>query len=158
MDVNFIEAEEEPLCPRTYVASLRLANFKGHKDVEAHLFRYDYPENEIEEIAKLDLVGPPDPAMPAELIKDATKEQALKCILEAFTEEESRQLEKYLREKYSDQIVSLYIAPLNLPAPLGVAPLAEIPEGEKSGFIKLDKAPGYNLPFKIRAYYDLSEA
>lgn len=158
MEINFIEADEEPVYPRAYVASMRLANFKGHKDVEAHIFRYAYPEEEIGELAELDLVGPPDAAMPAELVAGATKEAALKCILEAFTREESEQLASYLKEKYEDQIVSLYIAPLNLPAPLGVGPLAEIPEGENSGFIKFDKAPGYSLPFKARAYYDLSNA
>lgn len=158
MEVKFIEAEEETVYPRSYVISMRLANFKGYKDVEAHIFRYAYPEEEIEELAGLDLVGPPDVDMPAELVAGATKEAALKCILEAFTKEESEELAQYLKEKYEDQIVSLYVAPLNLPAPLGVGPLAEIPEGEKSGFIKFDKAPGYNLPFKARAYYDISNA
>lgn len=158
MEINFIQADEEPIFPRTYVATLRLANFKGRKDVEAHVFRYDYPKSELEEAAGLNLVGPADPSMPAELLAGATKEQALKCVLEAFTEEESELLAEYLKDKYADQITSLYIAPLSLPAPLGVAPLAEIPEGEESGFIKLDKAPGYSLPFKARAYYDLSGA
>lgn len=156
MEVNFLRAEERPLFPRAYVASLRLANFKGRKDVEAHVFRCGWPESELAEIEGLDLVGPPDPAMPPDLVAASTKEQALKCVLEAFTEEEAALLAKYLEDKYADQIVSLYIAPLNLPAPLGVAPLAEIPEGPESGFIKLDKAPGYDLPFKARAYYDLS--
>lgn len=156
MEFKFIEAEDDYSFPRRYVASLRLTNFRGHKDVEAHIFRYGYSESELAEIADLNLIGPPDPAMPAELVANATKEVALKCLLEAFTAEECHLLAAYLEEKYPDQIVSLYVAPLNLPAPLGVGPLAEIPESQSSGFIKLDSAPNYNLPFKVRAYYDLN--
>lgn len=158
MELKMRKAAAGSLYPRTYVASARLANFRGHRDVEVHIFRYGYPESEIDDLGSLDLVGPPDPGMPPELIANATRESALKCVLEAFTEEEAVQLTEYLDKRYKDQITQLIIAPLELPAPLGVGPLAEIPEGETSGFIKFDKAPGYDLPFRIRAYYELPTA
>lgn len=157
MEVNMVESREKPLHPRAFVASGVLTNFRGHQNVEIHIFRYGYPEKELEELASLDLVGKPAPGMPPELVANATKEAAIKCVLEAFTWEESELLVRYLQERYKDQIERLYIMPLELPAPLGVGPLADIPVGEKSGFINFDKAPGYSLPFSIRAYYELPD-
>ena len=155
MEFTFIEAPANAPIPRIYVASMLLAEFKGRRNVEAHIFRHSWAPEELEELAALDLVGPPDPGMPAQLVEGATREAALKCVLEAFTKEEIQKLAAHLKERHGAQILSLRAAPLQLPAPLGVGPLGELPTGAESGFIKLDKAPGYDLPFLAWAYYEL---
>lgn len=155
MEIIKIDPPSQPMLDRIYVASAMLANFRGQSHVETQIFRHGFDEGEVEAIRNRGLVGKPDPAMPPELIAGATEDAALRCILEAFTEAEIDALASYLEKRYGDQIEKLVIAPLDLPAPLGVGPLAGIPEGGKSGFINFDKAPGYDLPFAIKAYYDL---
>lgn len=155
MNVQIISANN-PI-KRIYIAAATLNEFRGHKNVEVQLFRTGGDQEEAGELLKLDLVGPPSPEMPAELLGGATREAAIACLQEAFTQEEIDDLVRYLKERYDGQFSNLTICPVNLPIPLGVGPLALIPESETSGFINFDLAPGYELPFTFKGYYDLAE-
>ena len=155
MLVNKNINNELPAEKRIYIASAILNNFRGQKNVEVQLFRSGYAEDELESLRGKNLVAPPDPSIPPEIIAGATEDSALRCLLEAFTQEECDQMLKYFKERYDDQISQINIAPLGLPLPFGLGPLEEIPQGEKSGFINFDKAPDYDLPFNIKGWYDL---
>ena len=95
--------------------------------------------------------------MPAGLIENSSARQALGCILEAFTEEES---EKSLPAIWPNAMATNSIcsgfAPWSCLFHLGVAPLADIPESENSGFIRFEKRPTIPLNFAAWAYYDLA--
>lgn len=124
--------------------------------MEVHIFRHGGTEEELAALQGKKLVGPPDPAVPPQVLQGATKEAALRCILEAFTEEESRALVDYLEQRYAEHIEKITVCPLDLPVPLGVAPLSGIPEGKSTGFIRFEAVPNYPLPFVARGFYDLA--
>lgn len=156
MECEFVWAENDENLPRRYIAVATLNNFRGKKNVEAHIFRTGATDEEMESIRGRELVSPPDPSVPAEVLKGATEDMALACLLEAFTREEALKLASYLENRYKTQISRLEICPMTLPAPFGIGPLSMIPEGETSGFINFDKASDFNLGFSFKAYYELS--
>lgn len=155
MLINIHEAAEALPLDRVYIGSAVLSNFKGKANVEVQLFRSNYDDTEIEQIRNLGLVTSRNTGIPAEALAGATEEAALKCLMEAFTKEECVLIANYLQERYNEQIERIDFAPLQLPLPLGLGPLAELPPGEKSGFVNFDKAPGYSLPFHIKGWYEL---
>ena len=142
MECEFIWAEDEARLPRRYIAVATLNNFRGKKNVEAHIFRTGASENEMEALKYKNLVSPADPSVPAEVLSGATEEMALACLLEAFTRDEALKLANYLENRYKTQISRLEICPMNLPAPFGIGPLAMIPETEK---IQLKRFAFYHL-------------
>ena len=155
MEVQFAPAPSQAPIERIYIVAATLKAFKGRRHVEAHLFRHGADAAELAALLDSDLVGPPDPAVPPQVLQGATREAALRCILEAFTREESEALVAYLEERYAEHLEKITVCPLEVPVPLGVAPLSHIPEGKTTGFIRFDKAPGYPLPFAVWAFYDL---
>lgn len=156
MEILRLDAPTPSQCDRVYVLGATLKAFRGQRHVETHIIRHGATEEELAALRGKGLVAPPDPAMPAALLEGATEDRALRCLLEAFTAEESEALAAWLERRYADRIEKLVICPLELPVPLGVGPLGEIPEGGQTGFIRFDAAPGYSLPFAARAFYDLS--
>lgn len=151
-----IEKEQASGGPeRIYIAAVTLKNLHGRKNVEVQLFRTGAQPEEMAALKNQALVGDPPPEMPKELLAGATTENALACLLEAFTEEETEQLTAYLKDRYADQVERLIICPIQIPVPLGVGPLAQIPESESSGFVNFDLAPDYPLPFKFRGFYEI---
>lgn len=155
MQINKTLAPDAASGERLYIVAAALREFRGKQNLEAQIFRAKADMDELVPLRGKNLVGPPDPAMPKELLAGATEDAALECLLEAFTENELKQLEKYLGDRYGEHIISLDICPMPLPIPLGVGPLGKIPEGEKSGFINFDLAPDYPLPFAVKGYYEL---
>lgn len=155
MEILRLAAPEKNLCDRIYVLGATLKAFRGQCHVETHIIRHGATDDELAALRNRGLVAP-DPAMPPALLEGATEDRALRCLLEAFTAEESNALAAWLELHYADRIEKLVICPLELPVPLGVGPLGEIPEGGQTGFIRFDAAPGYSLPFAARAFYDLS--
>ena len=111
---------------------------------------------ELEAVKGLGLVAPADPSVPAEVLQGATEEAALRCVLESFTAEESHALVEYLEKRYADQIEKITVCPLDLPVPMGVAPLAGICEGKTNGFIRFDAVRDYPLSFPAYGFYDLT--
>lgn len=156
MEIRRLAAPEAASCDRIYVMAATLKAFKGRRHVEVHIFRHGATQAELDALRHKGLVGPADPSMPPQLLAGATEERALACLLEAFTAGESEALAAWLETRYADQMERLTICPLELPVPLGVGPLGEIPEGGSTGFIRFDQARGYALPFAARGFYDLS--
>lgn len=156
MKIEKIGADKDRPLERIYIMAGILKQFKGVRDVEVQIIRPNPAPEEFAALENKKLVAPPPPEMPAGLIENSSTRQALGCILEAFTEEESEKLAKYLAERYGDKFDLLRICPLDIPVPFGVAPLAGIPESEKSGFIRFEKVPDYPLDFPVWAYYDLT--
>lgn len=141
---------------RLYIAAITLREFRGQENVDVQLFRANVDPEEIDALRGKNLVGLPDPETPQEFLAGATEDAALGCLLESFTQDEAEALAEYMQSRYGEQIASMDIAPLPLPVPLGVGPLAKIPEGEHSGFMNFDRAPDYPLTFAVRGYYELS--
>lgn len=138
---------------RIFIGAVVLKSLRGQDHVEVQLFRTGAAES-IEELKGKGLVCAPDPAIPTELLSGATEEAALECLLETFTGEEAWQIAKYLEERYGDHVESIVFCPMDLPVPLGVGPLARIPETESSGFVNFDLAPDYPLPFSFKGFYE----
>lgn len=141
---------------RIYIVAATLKTFKGRRHVDVQIFRPGAGDDEVEAIRNLGLVAPADPSIPPEVLQGATEDAALRCILEAFTAEESRALLAYLEERYAEHIEKITICPMDIPVPLGVAPLADIGESNTTGFIRFDAVRDYSLPFAAHGYYDLS--
>lgn len=152
MDICITPAPEDMPVDRAYVISATIRTFKGRRNVEVHLFRTGAREEELAALRGLPLVGAPvDPANPG------SPEDALRAVLEAFTEAERDAVVAYLEQKYGDRLTAISACPLDLPVPLGVAPLSAIPEGKTMGFVRFDTVTGYNLPFGFRGFYDLAQ-
>lgn len=156
MDINFITSWESPDAPRQYLGVCALRNFKGHKNVETHLFRGNWTPEEAEEIARLDLISDNSP-LPEELRENISREATLECLLETFTRDEAQKIADYLGERYADQIERLDICPIELPLPLGMTALGRLQPTETSGFIEFAKAKNYPLDFELRGYYIFPE-
>lgn len=152
MKLDFHRAEK-PALERIYIAALYLDNFRGRENVEVQLFRPGAAESEIQALKGKNLVAA---ALPA--LEGASEDAALACLLEAFTLAEAEKLSAYISERYGQQAQKLVICPMDLPVPLGVGPLAALPEGKNSGFLNFDLAPDYPLDFRFRGYFDLVEA
>lgn len=156
MKKQCIAAPDNAPLNRIYIVAATLNSFKGRRHVEVHIFRHGATDEELAALEGKSLVGPPDPAVPPQVLQGATEEAALRCLLEAFTAEESQALAAYLEQRYADHIEKITVCPMELPVPLGVAPLGGIPEGKSTGFIRFDAAPDYPLPFVARGFYDLA--
>lgn len=152
MEINFMTDGERPDLPRQYVAAALIANFRGHKDVETHLFRDGWTKEEAEEMASLNLIADPSGPLP-EALAAVSREASLECALETFSRAEAEELIAYLERRYAGQISRLDVAPMELPAPRGVIGLNRIPATETSGFIDFYKAKDYPLSFRLRGYY-----
>lgn len=157
MQICKAQAPADAPLERIYIAAATLREFRQKKNVEIQLFRVGAKPEEIEACKGLGLVGKPPADIPPEILAGATEEAALACLMEAFTEQEISELEKYLETRYGTHIERLTIGPLDLPIPLGVGSLSQLPESSSAGFINFDQAPGYPLKFAFRGYYDLSE-
>lgn len=158
MKMEFHSIEDGYGIERRYIAMVTLNNFRGHANVDVHLFRIGADSAEMEALKPLKLVSPVSPEIPSAILAGATEENALACLLETFTKEEASLMKEYLDASYGDQINSLVFCPMELPIPLGLGPLAKIPESSRAGFINFDLAANYNLPFKFKGYYDLDAA
>ena len=156
MEKQSIAAPDNAPLDRIYIIAATLNAFKGRRHVEVHIFRHGATDEELAALEGKKLVGPPDPAVPPQVLQGATEKAALRCVLEAFTAEESQALVAYLEQRYAEHIEKIMVCPMDLPVPLGVSPLSGIPEGKSTGFIRFDAVPDYPLPFVARGFYDLA--
>ena len=156
MEKIFVPSQIDLPLDRVFIVAATLGTFKGCRHVDVQIFRPGATDAELEAIKDLGLVAPADPSVPAEVLQGATEEAALRCVLESFTAEESHALVEYLEKRYADQIERITVCPLDLPVPLGVAPLAGIGEGKTTGFIRFDAVRDYPLPFPAYGFYDLA--
>lgn len=140
---------------RIYTMSIIIRSFKGRKHVQAHLFRSDIPEAELQDTNLLRCIDTDCEKHKLEPYLTGTLEDTKQMVLESFTEEERDAIINYLEERYDTRLEGISVAPLSFPVPQGTMPLATIPEGKSMGFIRFDNMPGYPLKFKFRGFYDL---
>jgi hypothetical protein len=151
MDVT-IETPEAPLpVDRAHVVSIVIKSFKGRRDVEVHLFRTQWEEQELGQIDWDSVLasGSADTDPPA---IDRTR----RFLMEAFTPGERDLLVAYLSERYSDRVERISSTPLSFPLPAGILPLDEAPLGQDVGLIRFEAVPNYTLPFAVHGLFDLS--
>ena len=142
--------ETTPPVDRGYAMSMVIDTFRGHRNVEVHLFRPHWPEEEMQKYDWLNLLGDP--------IKKGQEIDPLgsrKVLLETFTAEESEQLLNYLRQRYESKLSSITVTVLQFPIPLGLIPLSEMEPGETIGTLELEKIPNYPLSFPVHGLFDL---
>lgn len=151
MHKSIHEAQGPLPIERIHAVSIVIRSFKGRRDVEAHLFRMDYDEAELDRRDWESLIGAPlDPGM------EFDPENSKRILLEAFTREERDRIVDFISERYQDRVTKITACPLSLPIPAGLPPLSTYPEGKSIGFIRFDELPNYPLGFKFRGLYDLS--
>lgn len=135
-----------------HIISLTIRSFKGRRNVELFLFKADYSDTLLDKLRLFPLVGEPiDPNNPGD------PDDALRSILESFTEKERDDVLQYLSQRYAENITSAFACPLETPVPQGIRSLASIPEGKNLGFVYFERAPNYPLPFRLRGFYDLEQ-
>ena len=76
MEKQSIAAPSDALLDRVYIVAATLSAFKGRRHVEVHIFRHGATEEELAALQGKKLVGPPDPAVPPQVLQGATKEAA----------------------------------------------------------------------------------
>jgi len=140
-----------PPIDRGHAVSMVIKRFKGHADVEVHLFRPTWDEEDYGRYPWEELIGgavsedrPEDP------------KNGKDVILETFTANESQRLIDYLRERYGDRLDSIQSLLLDFPVPLDLSPLSSIRETATVGRLDLDTIPNYPLDFPVKGIYDLS--
>lgn len=164
MELTVIPVEGTPPVERIHVISVTIRTFKGRRNVQAHLFRLADETAAAEGLSSLrtvpGLVGASlDPNAPGadDLTGPEAETDALRTVLEAFTEAERDAVVDYLSQRYADRLTCIIACPLQLPVPRGVVPFSALPEGKTMGVIRFDEVPRYPLPFAIRGFYDLAQ-
>jgi hypothetical protein len=142
---------------RIYTMYVIIRSFKGRKNVQAHLFRSDIPEAELQDTNLHQCIDTDCDKYRLEPHLSGTLEDTKQMVLESFTKKEMEAIIDYLEERYHTRLEGIFAAPLSFPVPQGTMPLASIPEGKSMGFIRFDDMPGYPLKFKFRAFYDLDQ-
>ncbi|NHZ47906.1 hypothetical protein [Nitratidesulfovibrio liaohensis] len=164
MELTVIPVEGTPPVERIHVISVTIRTFKGRRNVQAHLFRLVDEAATTAELVNLRAVpglvgGPLEPDAPGadDLTGPEAETDALRTVLEAFTEAERDAVVDYLSQRYADRLTCIIACPLQLPVPRGVVPFSALPEGKTMGVIRFDEVPRYPLPFAIRGFYDLAQ-
>jgi hypothetical protein len=152
MELNIINSQNEMPVKKGYTISLIIKKFKGHKDVEVHLFRPDWDEKEAQHYDWLKLLGDPiDRDAPIDPISSR------KVLLESFTIEERDMIMDYMKKRYVSRLSAINSRPLDFPIPLGLIPLSEIPEDNDIGCVRFEEIHNYTLPFPVHGLYILSQ-
>lgn len=150
MEPTKIEMDCPQPIDRAYSITMTIRAFKGRKNVDVHLFRSQWDEEEMEIYDWRVLLGPPlDPSM-----QDPKGSRHI--LLESFTPEEVDTILNYLKEKYSTRLTAVTARPLTFPIPLGLKALSDMYEGKDIGLIRFEKIPSYSLDIPLHGLYDLS--
>ena len=144
-------SSETPPVDRGYAISMVIATFRGHANVEVHLFRPTWDEGDYHSYPWEELIGG---AVTDNLSSRA--EDAKRVMLETFTADESQRLMDYLAERYRDRLTEIRCNVLEFPVPLDLVPLSSAQVTESVGMLELDRIPNYPLDFPVRGIYDLS--
>lgn len=142
---------ETPPVDRGYAVSMVIRKFKGHADVEVHLFRPSWDEEDYGRYPWEELIGGAVSEDRAE-----NPENSKDVILETFTADESQRLIDYLRHRYADRLACIRCTVLDFPVPLDLTPLSRIQVTGTVGRMDLDRIPNYSLDFPVKGIYDLS--
>lgn len=151
MQVNIARPETPPPVDRGYVVSVVIARFKGHKDVEAHLYRPWWDPGEGGEYDWERLLG-----APIRRDRAVDPEGSRKVLLESFSAGEMEAVVEFLKQDYSQRLSSINASSMPFPIPLGLVPLSEIAEEGAIGRIRFERYPGYSLDFAVHGIFDLA--
>ena len=143
---------QEPEVDRGYVVSMVVSKFRGHKDVEIHLFRAQSSSQEASSYDWGKLLG--DPIRRDQPIDPEGSRQVF---LETFSRGEKEALISYLQDRYAHKLTSIKISLLPLPIPMGLTPLSSVAEDQRFGRIHLHKIPHYPLEFDVDGLFSLSQ-
>ncbi|BBD07510.1 hypothetical protein [Desulfovibrio ferrophilus] len=152
MQIHSVASEQPLPSDRAYVMTMTIKSFKGRKNVQVHLFRPEFSEEEFNSYNWDGLLG--DPVEPDLTDPEGSK----KLMLEAFTKEERDQIFDYIERRYEDRVIEATSAPMSFPIPTGLSPLSAVPEGKTIGLIRFSQLPNFDLPFPMHGLYDLSQA
>ncbi len=143
-----INHPDTPL-PTRYAHSLSMTirSFKGHQDVEVHLFRGSWDDSLENGIDWTDLLS-------SDTAEGTQKGRTI--ILESFSAEERDRIINYLKRQYSTRVTAIRSTPLTFPVPKGLSGLSESIPNENIGIIDFEKIPSYTLDLPLKGLYDLS--
>ena len=143
---------QEPAAERGFAVSMVVSHFRGHKDVEIHLFRAHWDAEEESRYAWEKLLGEP-------LRRDQPidPESSRHVFLETLNREEKDALLDYLQRRYADRLSAIKVSLLPLPIPIGLTPLSSVAQDQRFGRIHLHKIPNYPLQFAIDGVFSISQ-
>ena len=152
MQIHDLTQGHESVEGRGYVLSMVVSQFRGHKDVEIHLFRSHWEGNEEGQYDWERLLGQP-------IRKDQPidPEGSREVFLETFSRAEKESLLSYLQERYADRLTSVKASLLPLPIPIGLTPLSSVAEDQRFGRIHLHRVPNYPLRFAVEGLFSLGQ-
>ncbi len=142
---------ETPPVDLGYAVSMVIQRFKGRSNVEVHLFRPSWDEDDYGRYPWEELIGG--------AVSDDRPESPVNSknvLLETFTADESRRLMDYLQERYGDLLASIHCRVLDFPIPMDLTPLSSVQESDTVGRLDLDTIANYPLDFAVKGVYDLS--
>ena len=142
---------ETPPVDRGYAVSMVIQRFKGHSDVEIHLFRPAWDEDDYGRYPWEELIGG---AVSDD--RSESPQNSKDVLLETFTADESQRLIDYLQERYGDLLASIHCRVLDFPIPMDLTPLSSIQQSGTVGRLDLDTITNYPLDFPVKGLYDLS--
>lgn len=154
MKITIAPGDQSPLVERVHVLSMTIKTFKGRRNVDVHLFRSCWSEDE-ESCFDWNILLDLDQSVDRN--ESAGSAKGRKIILEAFTEAERDIIINYLKDQYSTRITRIHSASLNFPIPCALPPLSEAEEGKSIGLIAFEKIPSYSLDIPLKGLYDLNQ-
>jgi hypothetical protein len=137
---------------KLYSVLTMVKKFIGCRDVELVWFRCEKPDRQH---LYADLIENYDPARSKpgkKTFRRTTFVYAEGRVEELFTEEEAKQLKAYLDQNHDDPTT---ISEAKLPIQQNTMGFDAIPCGGGCDCLIVYERPGYPLPFKVMAYYDL---
>ena len=152
MHVHLLTPESPPPVERAFVLSMTIASFRGRREVEVHLFRAGWPENEAGDYPWDELLEQAPSTEPA-----GAEDQSRAVVLEAFTAQERDRILEFVQNVYADRVTSVMARPLSWPVPAGLIPLSSVHPGKTVGIIDFAKIPRYDLPIPLKGLYDLAQ-
>ncbi len=151
MDITINDTDQTPPVDRGFAISMVITEFKGHKDVEVHLFRPDWRKEELDVYDWEHVLGDP-----IRRDKEIDPSGSRKVLIETFNASEKDIILEYLQNRYTSRLNSITASVIPFPIPMGLVPLSEIPEQKNIGIIRFDEIPNYPLSFSFHGLYDLS--
>lgn len=151
MQVTILSPDTPLPIDRGYAITITIKSFKGRRNVDVHLFRAAWNEEEMEMYDWDELLGTPLPGSPG------NAESSRKVILESFTEAERDRVVAFLKEQYVNRLTAIDSRPMDFPVPMGLPALSDMTEGKDIGFILFNKIPSYNLDIPLSGLYDLAQ-
>lgn len=151
MEIIVQTQETASPCERCCAVSMIIKSFKGRRNVEVHLFRPAWDEQEENNYNWNTLIGPQLPEAPCQ------PGSSRRVILESFTGQERDRIINYLKEQYATRLKTLRSQSLEFPVPDGLPALSDMTESKNIGLIRFERIPSYSLDLSLHGLYDLSQ-